>query len=140
MAQIKNKKVVWILLIILIVLIGAIYIFANQSLKVSQEASTNGTSTTKVLGSCTVGNCPSEIFATSSGQTFTYSGTSRFTVILDKNLYPPAELICRPDGVIGTASNIPSVTPPFYAARFEAVKAGSCILSDRDFHVTIVVQ
>jgi hypothetical protein len=80
-----------------------------------------------------------EITAADSGKTFTYHVTTRFTVILDASKYPNAELACKPDEVLGTLSNIPALEPPFYAARFETVIPGTCMLSDRDFQVTIQV-
>ncbi len=80
-----------------------------------------------------------EITAADSGKTFTYSVTSRFTVILDGNRYPKRALACLPEGIVGSISNIPSVAPPDYAARFEGTQPGTCHLSDGDFQVTITI-
>lgn len=79
-----------------------------------------------------------EIRAEDSGKTFSYPLTSRFTVLLDAATNPKAELSCDPVGILGPISNIPSVAPPLYAARFETVTTGTCVLRDRDFSVTIV--
>lgn len=80
-----------------------------------------------------------EISAADSGKTFTYNITTRFTVILDPNLYPKDELEIRPEGIVGSISNVPAVQPPLYAVRFETIRAGECILKDRDFQVKIQV-
>lgn len=80
-----------------------------------------------------------EITADDNGKTFSYGITSRFTVILDESKYPKKNLACSPDGIVGSISNIPSVKPPLYAARFEAVTAGTCLLKDGDFSVTILI-
>jgi len=37
-----------------------------------------------------------EIRAQDSGKTFTYSVTTRFSVILDQNQYPKSDLACQP--------------------------------------------
>jgi hypothetical protein len=81
----------------------------------------------------------SEIRAQDSGKTFTYTVTTRFTVILDQNQYPKSDLSCQPQGIIGSVSNIPEVQPPLYAARYEAVQPGTCTLKDGNFEVTIHV-
>ena len=88
---------------------------------------------------CALGNCPFEIREQDNGRTFTYSETSRFTVVLDSTKYPPEELKCSPDDVTGRISNSPAVSPPLYAATFEAVSGGQCVLQDRGFKVNIVV-
>ena len=74
-----------------------------------------------------------------NGKTFTYTVTSRFTVELDQNRYPKENLSCEPAGIIGSISNIPAVEPPLFAARFEAVKPGTCTLRDDGFEVSIRV-
>lgn len=89
--------------------------------------------------SCSLENCPFEIYATDTGKTFTYSETSRFTVFLDSNKYPKSELVCNPQGIIGEISNIPPAVLPLYATRFETISPGQCTLSDRDFSVNIIV-
>jgi hypothetical protein len=78
-----------------------------------------------------------EIRAQDSGKTFTYTVTTRFSVILDQNQYPKSDLSCQPQGIIGSISNIPEVQPPLYAARYEAVQSGTCKLKDGSFEVTI---
>lgn len=88
---------------------------------------------------CALGDCPFEIHEEDSGKTFTYSLTSRFTVILDGTKHPKENLSCEPEGIIGTISNIPAVSPPLYAARFEGTAPGTCVLADGDFSATIVI-
>lgn len=90
-------------------------------------------------GSTATSTDPYTITAADNGNTFSYPLTSRFTVILDSTRYPKSELTCAPAGILGSISNIPPVSPPLYAARFETVAQGSCTLSDRDFSVRIVV-
>ena len=80
-----------------------------------------------------------EIRREDSGRTFVYSVTTRFTLVLDSARYPRAELRVEPDSIVGSVSSEPAVAPPFYAARYEAVRAGTCRLLDRDFQVTIHV-
>ncbi|HUY69761.1 MAG TPA: hypothetical protein VMU70_01970 [Candidatus Tyrphobacter sp.] len=80
------------------------------------------------------------ITALDNGNIFIYEPTSRLSVILDSRSYPKANLACQPAGILGTISNIPPVNPPFYAARFETLKKGNCLLKDGDFEVTIVVR
>jgi len=81
-----------------------------------------------------------EIRAQDSGKTFTYTVTTRFSVILDQNQYPKSDLSCQPKGIIGSISNIPEVQPPLYAARYEAIQPGTCELKDGSFEVTIHVM
>lgn len=75
------------------------------------------------------------------GQTFTYPLTSRFGIVLDGQKYPRADLqvSCDQNMVLGPISNLPSVSPPDYAVRYEGVNPGTCTISDRDFSVTIVI-
>lgn len=80
------------------------------------------------------------ITALDSGNIFIYKPTSRLSVILDDHSYPKANLTCQPAGILGVISNIPPVNPPFYAARFETLKKGNCLLKDGNFEVTIVVR
>lgn len=89
---------------------------------------------------CALGACPTELHQTDSGGTFTYRVTSRFTVVLERGVNPPAHLRCTPEGIIGSISNVPSVAEPYYAARFEAVAPGTCDLRDDGFSATIIVQ
>ena len=82
-----------------------------------------------------------EITEKDSGKTFTYSVTSRFSIILDKNKYPKDNfrVSCDGDTVIGSISNIPSVAPPLYAVRYEGVAPGKCVIANGSFLVTIVI-
>jgi len=78
-----------------------------------------------------------DLMESDKGKTFTYTVTTRFTVILDPSRYPRSELTASPDSILGDISNVPAVPRPFYAVRFETVRPGTCILQDRDFRVTI---
>jgi hypothetical protein len=80
-----------------------------------------------------------ELSAADNGKTVTYPVSSRFSVVLDASEYPESELVCTPSGILGRISNAPASPPGSYAVRFEAVKAGSCVLKDRGFQVTIRV-
>ncbi len=77
------------------------------------------------------------ITAQDSGKTFTYTLTSRFVVTLDERTYLQRNLQCEPSGIIGRITNVPSAEPPLYNEQFEAVAAGTCILRDGSFNVTI---
>jgi hypothetical protein len=74
-----------------------------------------------------------------SGKEFSYAVSSRFTVILDERKHPQTSLAPKPAGIIGRVQNIPSVEPPLYAASFEAVRPGRCLLTAKDFRVMIEV-
>lgn len=74
-----------------------------------------------------------------NGKIFAYPVTSRFSVELDSTRFSQV-VSCAPDGVVGAISNVPSVPPPLFAVRFEAVAPGTCVLSDGMFSVTIVVE
>lgn len=89
---------------------------------------------------CVPGECPLELRESDSGGIFTYDVTSRFSVVLDGTTDPQEHLTCVPDGVIGAISNVPSVEPPLYAARFEGVLPGTCTLEDDHFAATIIIQ
>ncbi len=80
------------------------------------------------------------ISAQDNGKTFSYVMTSRFTVILDKNAYPPEKLIWSPDIVLGRISDTSAPENPADAlTRIEAVQPGTAVIKDNDFSVTIVV-
>ncbi len=82
-----------------------------------------------------------EIRAEDSGKTYEYTETSRFMIILDQTLYPPVnfKLDCDRPEVLGRISNIPYTAPPFYAARFEGVKNGTCVIRNNSFHIRVRV-
>lgn len=91
---------------------------------------------------CVIDECPSEIHDADTGSGYVYRVTSRFMFVLDATKYPPEDLsiVCDPQGTIGSISNIPAVEPPLYATRFEAVKAGTCIVTNNDFRVSVRVK
>jgi len=89
---------------------------------------------------CSIGECPLELHESDAGQTFTYDVNTRFTVYLDSTDNPPQDLTCTPDGIIGVVTDVPSVAPPMYAARFEAIAPGTCKLSDDHYHARITVD
>ena len=74
-----------------------------------------------------------------NGKEFSYAAASRFTVILDERKHSQNSLAPKPAGIIGRAQNIPSVEPPLYAASFEAVRPGRCVLTAKGFRVMIQV-
>lgn len=88
---------------------------------------------------CVVDACPFEIHEEDANGKFTYRLTSRFTLILDETKHPADQLavVCTPEHVIGSISNVPSVQKPLYAARFEGVLAGSCLISNGDFSAVV---
>ncbi len=82
-----------------------------------------------------------EVRANDSGKTFVYTLTSRFMIVLDQTRYSPVNfrLDCDKPGVLGRISNIPASAPPFYAARFEGAAAGTCTISNNDFHIQVEI-
>ncbi len=94
---------------------------------------------TEAAPACVLDDCPFELTASSTGSAFVYRLTSRFTVILDGDLYPKAELSCTPEGILGAISNIPAVQAPLYAVRYDGIAPGTCTLRDRDFFAQITI-
>jgi hypothetical protein len=82
---------------------------------------------------------PTEVRISDGGQTFTYHVGDKFTVLLDGNSYPQAQLSFEPGGVITLDSNAPPATAPNYAAQFVAVAPGEAVLKNGTFTVTIRV-
>lgn len=72
------------------------------------------------------------------GETFTYRITSRFTVDLDADKYPLAQLACEPEAIFGYISNCSIGGPGQYPICFEITRTGTCILKNGDFQVTII--
>jgi hypothetical protein len=107
------------------------------------SADTNGMDTgsldTGRAASPPVRSNPAEVRISDAGQTFTYHVGDKFTVVLDGNSYPQAQLSFQPGGVITLDSDAPQSTPPNYAAEFEAVAPGDVVLKNGTFTVTIHV-
>jgi len=82
---------------------------------------------------------PAELRISDAGQTFTYHVGEKFTLLLDGNSYPQAQLSFQPGGVITLDSNAPPAAAPNYAAQFEAVAPGEVMLKNGTFAVTIRV-
>jgi len=82
---------------------------------------------------------PAEVRVSDAGQTFTYHVGDKFTLLLDGNSYPQAQLSFAPGGVITLDSDAPPATAPNYAAQFEAVAPGEVVLKNGTFTVTIRV-
>ncbi len=74
-----------------------------------------------------------------SGRTVTYTVTSRFQIIFNPQKYPKknVQVSCTPPGTLGSVSNLPSVTPPLYAVRYEAVQPGLCTIKNGTFLLTV---
>jgi hypothetical protein len=70
-----------------------------------------------------------------SERTVTYIITSRFGIILNQQTYPKEnmQIFCTPPGTLGSISNLPSVAPPLYAVRYEAVQPGLCVIRNGTF-------
>jgi len=80
---------------------------------------------------------PIEIKIADAGQTFTYHVGDKFTVLLDGNNFPQAQLSFDPGGVISLDSSAPPATAPNYAAAFVAVAPGEAVVKNGTFTVTI---
>ena len=75
-----------------------------------------------------------------SGKTFTYNVATRLSVYLDDVTNPQKDLRCTPEGVIQAQGNLREVEGSSYSLTFETVALGTCVLSNRNFSATIVVQ
>src|SRR5579863_2858590 len=76
-----------------------------------------------------------------SGRTVTYSVTSRFGISLNQQTYPKKNLqvSCSPSGTIGSISNLPSVSPPLYAVRYQGIQPGQCTIKDGTFLLIVKI-
>lgn len=74
-----------------------------------------------------------------SGRTVTYSVTSRFGISLNEQRYPKKNLqvSCSPPETIGSVSNLPSVSPPLYAVRYQGIQPGQCTIKNGTFLLTV---
>lgn len=82
-----------------------------------------------------------EFTAEDSGKTVTYVVTSRFGIELNRQKYPKQniQVSCTPPDTIGGVSNLPSVMPPLYAVRYQAVQPGKCTIRNGSFHLEVKV-
>lgn len=78
-----------------------------------------------------------EINEADNGKTFTYTVTSRFSVMLDGNKHSRDSLSVVPMGIVGYVSNVPDVNPPLWVVRYEGVSSGTCTIRNGDFAVTV---
>lgn len=88
---------------------------------------------------CALGACPLSLHESDSGKTFAYNTGTRFSVFLDENSNPKTDLRCAPEGVIELREYTTS-EPPVYIAAFEGKAPGTCVLTDNNFSVTIMVR
>jgi hypothetical protein len=97
----------------------------------------------QITGFTVLGRAPRapdyEITLEDNGKRFSYPVTSRFSVMLDTATHPAEELAQEPEGLLGRIGSEPAVPPQLYVVRFEAVRPGTTVLSNRDFRVTIDV-
>lgn len=79
--------------------------------------------------------------AQDSGKTIRYGITTRFSLRLHQQHYPPQklQLSCSPQGALGTITNVPSAAPPFYTVAYQANEAGICTLKNGNFILTVVI-
>lgn len=79
--------------------------------------------------------------AQDSGKTVRYGVTTRFSLRLHQQQYPPQklQLSCSPQGALGTITNVPYAAPPFYTAAYQANEAGTCTLKNGNFILTVVI-
>jgi hypothetical protein len=80
-----------------------------------------------------------DIHERDSGKIFTFPTATRFTIILDGRKYPADHIVTEPEGIVGRIAEAPSVEPPFYAVRFEAVRTGTTSIRVGTFGVTVQV-
>ena len=83
-----------------------------------------------------------QLRAKDNGGSFTYKVAGFFQVFLDPASYPKEGFACAPDNVIqeveGT-TGVYDIETGFYGVAFEALAAGSCVLTNGDYSVTITV-
>jgi hypothetical protein len=79
--------------------------------------------------------------AQDSGKTVTYTVTSRFQIIFDQQKFPQkdVQVSCTLAGTIGSVSNLPSVSPPLYAIRYEGVQPGTCTIRNGNFLLRVII-
>jgi len=75
-----------------------------------------------------------------NGKTFTFPITTRFSVFLDDQNHPVTQLKCSPEGIIGMVSNRSARGSDLYPVMFEALQAGQCTLTDRDFSIIVIIK
>ena len=109
-----------------------------QGIVVTSTDTTSAFVDTGATGSVAITN-PTEIRVANSGKVYTYHVGDKFTLILDSNTHPQAQMSFEPGGVISVDSNVPQIAPPNYAAEFVAVAPGEVLLKNGDFSVTIRV-
>ncbi len=86
---------------------------------------------------CAINKCPKEITIADNGNTFVYGVDRRFSVILDRFIYPPDDLNCSGDQIIQKTLSLRD-SYPNQMQRFVVKEPGSCLLNLNDFSVTIV--
>ena len=74
-----------------------------------------------------------------SGKVFTFPKSTKFTIILDGRKYPADHIVTEPEGILGRVAEAPSVEPPYYAVRFEAVRPGTAVVRVGAFGITVQV-
>jgi hypothetical protein len=64
-----------------------------------------------------------------------YVVTSRFGITFNSQKYSKQhmQVACTPPDTIGSVSNLPSVMPPFYAVRYQAVQPGKNTIKNGNF-------
>lgn len=102
----------------------------------ARSAPSTGDSVPPALASVDCSN--SEITEADAGQAVTIDGvTSRFTVCLDEQRHPLAQLAV--DGCpFGYVSNLSVNGPDIYPMGFQVTEAGSCLVRNGDFQVEVV--
>ncbi len=82
-----------------------------------------------------------EFTAQDSGMSVTYVVTSRFGITFNPQKYPKQHLqiTCTPPDTIGSVSNLPSVKPPLYAVRYQAVRPGKCTIKNGNFMLKVTI-
>ena len=81
-----------------------------------------------------------EVTFNDNGKTVTFPVGVHFSVFLDEENHPKKSLTCLPNGVVAPASDMPVAALPLYVVRFDTRSPGSCILTNKDFSVKIVVS
>ncbi len=139
--MILNRQVVFVAMGVLAAILAFAATRGNPTLPAPEE-NQNTTSTSNTSSSTGPMGVNEKVIITEidTGKTFQYTKTSKFMVILDENKYPlPQAWNCDPAGIIGYTSNISPDSINHYPVDFQAVKEGICMLTNKDFRVTIEV-
>lgn len=80
--------------------------------------------------------------AADNGRTVRFTITSRFTLTLNQQVYPQANLrlVCNPQGAASATTGMPYASPPSYAVQYQVNEVGSCTIQNGNFTLTVIIE